>query len=82
MRKSRSAGASPELKNLQAKLIAATKERARALLDWGSSSPAVRKADDEVEAAAEGLRRFYAGSWGRRTKAEGLVRHCQNRARN
>jgi hypothetical protein len=58
MRKSRSAGASPELKRLQAKLIAATKKRARALLDSGPSSPAVRKADDEVEAAAEGIKKI------------------------
>jgi hypothetical protein len=35
--------------------MAATRKRARAILDAGSSSPAVRKADDEVEAAAEGI---------------------------
>jgi hypothetical protein len=64
MRKSRSAGASPELKRLQAKLIAATKERARALLDSGSSSPAVRKADDEVEAAAEGIKEILGRQLG------------------
>jgi hypothetical protein len=64
MPKSRSARASPELKRLQAKLIAATKKRARALLDSGSSSPAVRKADDEVEAAAEGIKEILGRQLG------------------
>jgi hypothetical protein len=58
--KSRSAGViiSPELKRLRAQYMAATRKHARAILEAGSSSPAAREADDEVEAAAEGIKKI------------------------